>query len=642
MPTADESELTRLLEVYRGALNLDFALQDSEAGESQIMPHGVISHLCKILKADGGNFSIYNANENHLDVRARYKDGSDGLEFGGFKKRFKEIGTRSDLRTQSSSYRCLDNQTPILIERSSIKNVEEMTLDVSTLLLKENLSAIAVPLKHHGQVMGVLNLDINNALERHFNQDDLRLLVDAAVLLPPILHNVLTIETITKISEAILRKTRTDNDKAVLSIVCELICDFLFVPAAAIFLRDEALRHRVQLSGFHGRIFENEMLDQLTTLNALELEGPLQTVLARTCPYAVGTVAEFLPAFRTLDPKLECRALNLKDKSGLVDGALMIIGSDANPIDSFQRLCNFIAEFTSLTLGALKQFDFRTRDAYETAAHELTRNLKTLRTTQTRLDRVQKSIDKSLRLEQIPDETVMHEFKTAVTANGNHLTTAEQTLRNLVGAPRQEVRSISDDDEYSSPILIAARHRHEEFRKAEKKRTIDLRREINDVCNGFNRIMTSKNVRWDRSKFRTLPRLMELDRQNFHTVFENLVDNAVKYAKPNTNIKLISEVEELQVVLTIVNIGPPIDIRGAEGSDIFVKRVRGLVAAQMTEGFGLGLWQARQVARLWGGDPLSLVFSEPIPAAPGDTHPWSNIGFQLELPILNPDHITLG
>jgi signal transduction histidine kinase len=135
---------------------------------------------------------------------------------------------------------------------------------------------------------------------------------------------------------------------------------------------------------------------------------------------------------------------------------------------------------------------------------------------------------------------------------------------------------------------------------------------------------------------------MELDRQNFHTVFENLVDNAVKYSKPNTNIKLISEVEELQVLLTIINIGPPINVRGAESSDIFIRRYRGLAATQMAKGLGLGLWQARLVARLWGGDPLRFLFSEPVASTAGDSQRWANNGFQLEIPVLNPDHITSG
>jgi signal transduction histidine kinase len=640
MSEVTNNELSRLLEIYQGALNLDFALQDSEAGESRIMPQGLITHLCKILNADGGNFSIYNADDNHLDVRARYQNGVDGLGFSDFKNRFKEIGARQDLRTQSSSYRCFDRQTPILIKRSSTQNVEDMTLDVSTLTLKDNLSAIAVPLKHHGQMMGVLNMDINDASKNCFGSEELHLLLNAALLLPPILHNVLTIETIAKISEVILSKSRADDDSIVLGSVCKIICDYLFIPGAAIFLRDEALHHRVLLCGCNGRPFSQETIQWLRTVNVSDLGQPVQDVLERRHSHRVGGFTECFPLLKNIEQTTGCRVLNLKDKSGLVDGFLILTGGNPNPSESFQRLCNFIADFTSLTLGALKQFDFRTRDAYETAAHELTRNLKTLRNTQTRLERVQKSIDRSFRLEQFPDDTVMHELQTLTNANREHLITSEQTLRELVGPPRHEAKIVTD--EYSSPILRAARYRHVEFRKAEKKKTIDLRHEINNICNGFTQIMNGKNVRWDRSRFRTLPKLMELDRQNFHTVFENLIDNAVKYSKPNTNIKLISDVEELQVVLTVINIGPPINIRGAEGSDIFIRRVRGLAATQMAEGLGLGLWQARHVARLWGGDPLRLLFSELIASAPGETQPWANIGFQLEVPVLNPDYITTG
>jgi signal transduction histidine kinase len=541
---------------------------------------------------------------------------------------------------QSSSYRCFDRQLPVLIESSSIENVEQMTLDVATLMLKDNLSAIAVPFKHHGQRMGVLNLDINDSRRRRFSPHDLKLLTRVAELLPPILHNSLTVETITKITDVILNKKRADEDQIVLATVCKAICDYLAVPWSAIFLRHEALDHRLVLCGYNGRLIPQEILNQLQMIDLDALGPTARDVLVKKQRNAAGTFTDCFPVCIHPTATITCRVFNLRDKSGLVDGFLMLAGGTPSTSDSFLRLCTFIADFTSLTLGALKQFDFRARDAYETAAHELTRNLNQLRNTQKRLERVQSTIDSHYRLERIPEERILHELRTVKNANSGHLLTAEQTLRNLIDTPRQDTKSPgTSQDAYSSPILMEARRRQQKFNSAEKKTTIDLRNEINDICNSFNRVMTAKNVTWDWSKFGILPKLIELDRQNFHTIFENLIDNAVKYSKPNTKIRLISDVEELCISLTVINTGPPIDFHGPESSDIFIARYRGLAASKMAKGLGLGLWQASLVAKLWGGDPLRLSFSEPLPSSPGDVQTWASIAFALEIPILNPDHI---
>jgi signal transduction histidine kinase len=642
---ADEAhsppELARILSVYEHALSLDFALQE-EAGESRIMPHGVIVTLCELLRADGGNFTIYHADEDYLEVRARYNmPSNEALEFANFKEKLREIGRDPKLRSQSSSYRCFDRQSTILIESSSTQDVERMTLDVGALNLKDNLSAIAVPFKHHGQIIGVLNLDMDNAKQKHFSSDDRKMLEQLAVLLPPILHNSLTIETITKINDVILNKRRDDSDKVVLGAVCKAISDYLFVPSVTIFLRHEALPHKLVLCGHNGRQLPQESLNQLQLFDAKSLGLPAQNVLATQKMNVTSTLMDCFPFLSRTGGLAECRIFNLRDKSRLVDGLLVLAGGKPNSSHSFQRLCSFVADFTSLTLGALKQFDFRTREAYETAAHELSRNLRQLRNTQYRLQRIQRSIDSHYRLERIPDETILHQLSTVTNANAGHLNTVEQTLRSLVAAPRQDSKTAAGYDEYSSPILHGAKRRQDAFSRQAKKTTIDLKYEINDICNSFTRAMGKKQVKWDQSKLGFLPKLIELERHNFHTVFENLVDNAVKYSKPNTAIKLVSDVEELQVVLTIINIGPPIDIHGPESSDIFLPRYRGLVASAMTRGLGLGLWQARLVARLWGGDPLRIVFSEPLPALSGDTHRWASNGFQIEIPILNPDHISL-
>src|SRR5258708_11202696 len=89
-------EVSQILEIYKRALSLDFALQ-KEAGESHLMPLRVIEHLCQILGADGGNFTIYHCDDDYLEVRAWYST-QPGLEFSQFRNKIKEIGRHRELR----------------------------------------------------------------------------------------------------------------------------------------------------------------------------------------------------------------------------------------------------------------------------------------------------------------------------------------------------------------------------------------------------------------------------------------------------------------------------------------------------------------------------------------------------------------
>jgi signal transduction histidine kinase len=82
-------------------------------------------------------------------------------------------------------------------------------------------------------------------------------------------------------------------------------------------------------------------------------------------------------------------------------------------------------------------------------------------------------------------------------------------------------------------------------------------------------------------------------------------------------------------VLRVTNIGPHIDITRYEGADIFVKGVRGENGSDGFPGLGIGLWEADQIARLWGGGPLRLIHSEPL----GIGGNWASICFELSVPL---------
>ncbi|MBE9139890.1 HAMP domain-containing protein [Nodosilinea sp. LEGE 07088] len=99
------------------------------------------------------------------------------------------------------------------------------------------------------------------------------------------------------------------------------------------------------------------------------------------------------------------------------------------------------------------------------------------------------------------------------------------------------------------------------------------------------------------------------DRDLLYQVIQNLITNAAKYNLPQGWVGVTIHRQSPQVVLTVVNATPP--LTAAEASRLFDRFYRGESArAAQTEGLGLGLSLARELARAHGGD---LVF---VPGAP--------------------------
>lgn len=89
-------------------------------------------------------------------------------------------------------------------------------------------------------------------------------------------------------------------------------------------------------------------------------------------------------------------------------------------------------------------------------------------------------------------------------------------------------------------------------------------------------------------------------------IVQNLLDNARKYGRPGSPIRIAAREEDGVVVLTVANSGPPIP--RASWEHIFERFHRGTMGENIP-GHGLGLNLARELARLHGGD-LRLLGSD--------------------------------
>jgi signal transduction histidine kinase len=108
-----------------------------------------------------------------------------------------------------------------------------------------------------------------------------------------------------------------------------------------------------------------------------------------------------------------------------------------------------------------------------------------------------------------------------------------------------------------------------------------------------------------------LPRI-PIDKKRITQVIVNLLDNAVKYADRNTEVRITGREADGSVFIQISNYGIPLDGRYVE--KVFDRGFRTQEARQKAPGgTGIGLPVSRDIARLHGGD----LFVEPSVYDPG-------------------------
>lgn len=646
----NETLLDKLLEIYRIALSHDYSSGPVNTQSAQLLPQDVLATLTLHLNADGGNFSIYRANGNYLDVRGWYCSYQPHLTFPEFSNIMQSLASLP-LRAQSSSYRCLDTNAPILIPVSNSVDPHLMTLDVATLQLKDGLSALAAPLHYHERPMGVIHMDITDTTTHTFGQTDLVFLEYVADLLSPILHHNLMIEQLRRITSACFNQP-SGAPFSFAQTLCSSAAEILLMPSVGLWLADEHQQSPFILRGSTGPYFidtvasavhripslDDPLLDNAVFAAQAETEVSLELIPSHNTPFR----------FSDAHPSLYGLFLPLLDEQTRArSGFIGLV--DASPIpsrESYRRLRAFVAHFLSLTLGALSRYEARERISYETSAHELRRNLKNLDNTHKRLATQLRHIDNELVRTAHPlDDAALGELNTICNAFKSHLLAAIETQQNLVRRPTPtEIRETYGNkyDDYipiNNPILHQAQIRQDRVALGNSTQSVDIYSEILDICNGYTQSMRKKSVTWSWRMERT-PRLFNVDRQNFNLVFGNLADNAVKYAMPGSLIIVSLIIEDLRIVIDVTNTGPPIDTHGPERADIFLPYQRGRLASCMCEGDGIGLWQAKYVANLWGGD-VRLTDSTAIPPkGKGDAGMWARNTFTIELPDTPSSHRT--
>ncbi len=133
-----------------------------------------------------------------------------------------------------------------------------------------------------------------------------------------------------------------------------------------------------------------------------------------------------------------------------------------------------------------------------------------------------------------------------------------------------------------------------------KMEEMDLTKFLKDLYQHCKILAVEKNISFELA-IPDRPILIQGDIVHLRRVFFNLIHNAIKFTPPNGEIKIISEVHERQIFVSVKDTG--IGIALADQARIFEKfyRIR-RIDQEDSGGNGLGLCMARAIARNHGGD----------------------------------------
>jgi signal transduction histidine kinase len=195
--------------------------------------------------------------------------------------------------------------------------------------------------------------------------------------------------------------------------------------------------------------------------------------------------------------------------------------------------------------------------------------------------------------------TSAHQIRTTLTANKwalkellNEATSDEQKklLKKLIESNEQTIRSVTE--------LIDVNHT-EETHPRYSFELVDIEKILHTVVQDFQSEAEEKNIALSFDDSADTP-LVVADKQKLKTVFQALVENAIKYSHSEGSVMVHIDVEKDGVVISVQDEG--IGIPESEQGQIFQKFYRASNAQEKESiGSGIGLFSSAHIVHMHQG-----------------------------------------
>jgi signal transduction histidine kinase len=163
-------------------------------------------------------------------------------------------------------------------------------------------------------------------------------------------------------------------------------------------------------------------------------------------------------------------------------------------------------------------------------------------------------------------------------------------------ALKQNLKDISKLSNLTEKLLNIARQQSS-IVKFDRER-INVSEVINACAERLGNIAKQNNVSLKVSGHKSI---IFADKEALEQTFIILIENAIKYSKPNSEVEIVVLSDYRKVIVKIIDYG--IGIKGSDLQQIFQPFYRSSdTNAQQVAGFGLGLALAKQVVEAHGGE----------------------------------------
>ena len=128
--------------------------------------------------------------------------------------------------------------------------------------------------------------------------------------------------------------------------------------------------------------------------------------------------------------------------------------------------------------------------------------------------------------------------------------------------------------------------------------SVDLAALAEEVVSRWRESATASGKRLELSAH--APSAVWANREDLAHVLDNLIDNALRYAPPETDVRVEAEVRDGFVRLAVTDAGP--GIPAEDRARVFDRFYRGATGRRAGPGTGLGLAIVAELVRRWGGE----------------------------------------